>query len=133
MNTFDILKRIVAQTTCKPGWYFSLSEDEEGFRLMILVPGVDSWEPEHSLAVRHYFPVPNTTWNEKTWRRWVFECCRNVENHELGEWFKVGEIRPFLPLHGPGENPYIVQEYRDEIDSRTRQDGSIREDGPRVR
>lgn len=130
-DTFHIFRAVVAKTSCKPGWTFSLVDDEEGFRLVILVPGVDSWNPERKFNVRHYFPVPKTTWNEKSWRRWIFECCRGVENHELGEWFKVGEVRPFLPLHGPGEDPYVVHEFRDEVDARTTQDGSIREDGPR--
>lgn len=53
--------------------------------------------------------------------------CRGVENHELGEWFRVGKERPFSPLHGPGENPYVVHEFRPDIDARTTQDGSVRE------
>lgn len=71
------------------------------------------------------------TYNEKTWRRWIFEMCRRVENHELGEWFRVGEERPFAPMHGPGENPYDVHEFRDEMDARVMQDGSITDNIPR--
>lgn len=130
-NTHDVLQQVVSETKCKPGWLFWLDE-EEGLRLVILVPGKDSWDEKHRFNVRHYFPVPLTTWNEKTWRRWVFECCRGVENHELGEWFQVGNVRPFLPLHGPGEDPYTVHEFRDEVDARTTQDGSVRETGPKA-
>lgn len=129
-NTHGLLAEIVSRTQCKPGWRFLLDR-EEGLRLVIVVPGPNSWEPDQEFRVRHYFPVPLTTWNEKTWRRWIFECCRGVENHELGEWFQVGAERPFLPLHGPGEDPYTIHEFRDEVDARMTQDGSIRENGPR--
>jgi hypothetical protein len=50
-----------------------------------------------------------------------------VENHELGEWFKVDDERPFAPLHAPGEDPYTVHEFREEVDRRTTQDGSVRD------
>ena len=53
--------------------------------------------------------------------------CRRVENHELGEWFRIGDERPFAPLHGPGEDPYTVHEYRREADALTTQDGSTRQ------
>jgi hypothetical protein len=124
-NTHDILGALVAKATCKPGWKFALLQEADGaVRLAITVPGLDSYDPEYNLIVRHFFPVPDATYNEKTWRRWIFERCRGVENHELGEWFKIDGHRPFAPLHGPGEDPYTVHEFRDEIDARTVQDGS---------
>jgi hypothetical protein len=132
-NTFDILASLVERVKCKRGWTFRLVDEERvvywagsiALRLIITVPGFDANHPDNPLAVSHLFPVPTATYNEKTWRRWIFECCRGVENHELGEWFKVGEERPFAPLHGPGENPYMVHEYRDEVDRRTIQSGRI--------
>ncbi len=54
--------------------------------------------------------------------------CRRVENHELGEWFRVDDVRPFAPLHGPGEDPYTVHEFRSESDAQTIQDGTIHAD-----
>jgi len=48
-------------------------------------------------------------------------------NHEIGEWLRFGDTRPFLPLHGPGEDPYTVHEYRPVADALTTQDGSMRE------
>lgn len=125
-NTFDLLGQIVQKVTCKKGWSFWLQETEsEGLRLVIRVEGTNSFHPEQQLNVLHFFPVPFATYNEATWRRWIFDCCRGVENHELGEWFKVDGHRPFAPLHGPGENPYVVHEFRPEIDARTVQDGSV--------
>jgi hypothetical protein len=124
-NTFPILTDLVDVTTCKPGWTFRLEDEDGALRLVISVLGKDARDAERLLKVRHFFPVPMATFNEATWRRWIFERCRALENHELGEWFKVGGVRPFPPLHGPGEDPYTVHEFRDEIDGRTVQDGSI--------
>lgn len=125
-NTFDVLRDLVSRVTCKPGWSFRLVDEEGSLRLVITVVGFDSYHNDEHLTVSHFFPVPTATYNEKTWRRWIFEMCHRVENHELGEWFKVdGTTRPFAPLHGPGEDPYTVHEFRDEVDARTLQDGSV--------
>ena len=124
-DTFNILRELVSKTTCKTGWFFDLIDEDGALRLTITVPGFDSYNENRRLTVTHFFPVPITTYNEKTWRRWIFEMCRRLENHELGEWFKIDGKRPFAPLHGPGEDPYTVHEFRDEVDARTIQDGSI--------
>ena len=126
-NTFDVLHRLVARVRCKPGWQFDLTDEDGTMRLVIAVAGWDSHRPEHRLTVRHFFPVPSATYNEKSWCRWLFEMCRRLENHELGEWFRVGDARPFAPLHGPGEDPYTVHEYRDEGDARVLQNGAVTE------
>jgi hypothetical protein len=124
-DTFDVLRNLIRRVSCKPGWSFRLLLEDDGLRLVITVKGVDSYNPENPLRVGHYFPVPSATYNEKTWRRWLFEMCRRVENHELGEWFRDGDDRPFAPLHGPGEDPYEIHEFRDDVDARTLQDGTI--------
>lgn len=128
-NTHHILAQIVAQVKCKPGWAFRLEDEDGDLRLAIRVEGYDSAYPDDldARVIDHYYPVPTATYNEKTWRRWVFERCRGVENHELGEWFRIGSEWPFAPLHGPGEDPYTVHEYRPAVDALTTQDGSIRE------
>lgn len=116
---------LVDKATCKQGWEFRLQAEDGALRLVITVPGRDSYPPHRPLTVAHFFPVPTATYNEKTWRRWIFEMCRRVENHELGEWFKIDGERPFAPLHGPGEDPYTIHEFREEVDARTVQDGSV--------
>jgi hypothetical protein len=126
-NTFDVLSALVAKLRCKPGWRFQLIDEDGALRLAVTVPGVDTYSPGQELTVRHFFPVPVTTFNEKSWCRWLFEQCRRLENHELGEWFRIGEARPFAPLHGPGEDPYTVHEYRNEADARVLQNGSVTE------
>lgn len=128
-DTHAILWKLVKDVRCKPGWRFFNVVEEGALRLVIEVEGYDSAWPEqlHPFTVRHYFPVPTATYNEQTWRRWIFEMCRRVENHELGEWFRVGADRPFAPLHGPGEDPYTVHEFRPVTDALTTQDGSMRD------
>jgi hypothetical protein len=124
LDTFDVLGRLVSVVRCKPGWRFRLVEEGGAVRLVISVTGPDSRSPG-DITVRHFFPVPTATYNERTWRRWVFEQCRRLENHELGEFFMVGDERPFAPLHGPGEDPYEIHEFRPEVDAFTKQDGSV--------
>lgn len=127
-NTHELLVDLVAGVRCKPGWSFRVVDEAGALRLVITVAGHDSSRPDHLIAmtVSHFFPVPEATYNTATWRRWIFERCRGVENHELGEWFRVGAERPFQPLHGPGEDPYTVHEFRPEADGLTTQDGSAR-------
>jgi hypothetical protein len=130
-HTHDILVKVVKEIRCKPGWYFRLRQAPEDVypKLVITVDGYDSSQPNVRIpfTVSHFFPVPEATYGERAWRRWVFECCRGVENHELGEWFRIGSERPFSPLHGPGELPYVVHEFRPVEDHLTTQDGSKRE------
>jgi len=123
-DTFEVLGLLVSKAQCKPGWHFRLIDEEGALRLRIAVTGPDSQAPG-DITIHHYFPVPTATYNEKTWRRWLFERCRGVENHELGEFFRIGDERPFAPLHGPGEDPYAVHEFRPEVDANTRQDGMV--------
>lgn len=125
-DTFDVLRRVVATAKCKPGWRFEIVDEEGALRLAITVPGRDSYAENRLLTVQHMHPVPTTTYNEASWRRWVFEQCLRSEIHELGEWLRWGEERPFAPLHGPGEDPYTVHEFRPEVDARTTQDGGRR-------
>jgi hypothetical protein len=129
-NTFDVLRKLVGEVQCKPGWSFDLMDEDGALRLVITIPGVDSFNPDRPFTVMHYHPVPTTTFNEKSWRRWIFDQCMRTETHEVSEWLRFGsgdqEIRPFLPTHGPGEDPYANREYRHEDDAFTTQDGSLR-------
>lgn len=129
-NTFDLLRKIVAETKCKPNWSFFLLNEGGALRLVIQVAGVDSFYPKIPFTVRHYHPVPTVTFNEKSWRRWIFDQCMRTETHEVGEWLRFGEgeneTRPFVPTHGPGEDPYANREYRSPDDAYTTQDGSMR-------
>lgn len=128
-DTFDVLRAVVAELKCKPGWQFSVVDEDGALRLRVLDRKcLDAYHPDdpQSRPLAHMFPVPTCTYNRASWERWVFECCRGVESHELGEWFRFGDRRPFAPMHGPGENPYVVAAVRSEEDARTTQDGSMR-------
>ena len=128
-NTFDVLARVVEETRCKPGWSFRLMDEDGAMRLVIQIIGVNNYDHSARFTVNHYHPVPITTYNEKSWRRWIFEQCLRTMNHEIGESLRFGSVRPFAPMHGPGEDPYTVHEWRPETDALTTQDGSLRE-GP---
>ena len=125
-DTFDILAKVVSETRCKPGWSFSLVDEDGAKRLVIQINGVDNYDQSRPFIVNHYHPVPITTYNEKSWRRWVYEQCLRTMNHEIGEALNFAGVRPFAPMHGPGEDPYTTHEIRDVDDALTTQDGSKR-------
>ncbi len=127
-DTFDILERVVKETKCKPGWRFELVREDEALRLVIQLDTFDNYDEDTPYVINHYHPVPITTYNEKSWRRWIFEQCLRTMNHEIGESLRFGpdEVRPFVPMHGPGEDPYTVHEWRSEEDARTTQSGGKR-------
>lgn len=106
-NTFHILAKLVEEVKGPKGWTFRLKSEHGALRLVINIDGYDN--------------------NEKSWRRWIYEMCRRTMNHELGECLRFGpeELRPFVPMHGPGEDPYTVHEWRPEVDAFTSQDGSL--------
>jgi hypothetical protein len=75
--------------------------------------------------VHHYHPVPAATFNRQSWERWLFDRLMDTVRHEAAEWFRFtppivpddddapseAARRPFAPLHGPGDDPYILHEY----------------------
>lgn len=125
-DTFDILRKVVAETQCFPNWKFRVVDEDGALRLVIRIKGHDNYNPDKPFTVCHYHPVPITTYNEQSWRRWVFEQCRRTMNHEIGEALNFDGVRPFAPMHGPGEDPYTTHEIRSEDDALTTQDGSRR-------
>jgi hypothetical protein len=129
-NTYHILEKLVDSAECLPGWVFSLGEGEDNSKvLLITISGTNNYDRSQKFTVTHCHPVPCTTYNEATWKRWIFDQCVRSMNHELGESLKFDGNRPFAPMHGPGEDPYTVHEYRPEIDFLTTQSGAKRE-GP---
>lgn len=125
-NTFDILSRVVSEARCLSGWTFRLVKEAGNLSLSIQIDGTNNYDRSEPFAVSHVHPVPATTYNENSWRRWVFEQCRRTMNHELGESLSFAGVRPFAPMHGPGEDPYTVHEIRPEADALTTQNGSLR-------
>ena len=97
------------------------------------------------LHVNHYFPVPPATYNEASWRRWLFDRLGDVDTHERMEDFAFWPAhedgtpfaatprlgiepklyRPYSPNHGPGQDPYRVCEYASDLDRRTSFRGEV--------
>lgn len=132
-NTHDTLRVLVTELSCRPGWEFSIQpagdEHQVMVELVISIPVIDSRTyPQPGLRrVNNHFAVPEVTYNRETWRRWVFTCCQKVDSHELMEWFKDRDERPYAPLHGPGNDPYEVHDFRPEIETRINQWGEVEE------
>jgi hypothetical protein len=118
-----------------------------GLTFTVLTSGYDAYHPERGEGYRvyHHFPVPAATFNRASWQRWLLDCLLRVELHETCEFFALEvrccdrwpdnhapgclgpfqPTRPFAPTHGPGDDPYVVHEYADETQRRTRFTGEL--------
>jgi hypothetical protein len=107
----------------KPGRH---SGESRGLTLVVTRRGPDSYHHDRTIAVNHYFAVPPATYNLQSWQRWLFDRLGDVDTHERMEDFAIADspgsthtVRPYAPQHGPGNSPYTVCEYRDDVDRRT--------------
>jgi hypothetical protein len=121
------LRDIVAGTRYKAGWMIFLhlfrEDDDEaprGWRLHIVSDTADSYAPDRRIRVNHAFPVPPTSWNERTWKAWIRDRFADVEAHELGEFLTFDGVREYGPHHGNGEDPYRVWHVGDYADTRVK-------------
>jgi hypothetical protein len=125
----------------KPGVHHG---ESRGLTLVVTRHGPDSYHPELTVTVDHYFPVPPATYNRQSWMRWLFDRLGDVDMHERMEDFAFVSVphsisdgrstpqqlaRPFAPNHGPGWNPYLVTVERTEQDRRTSFRGVLDDDG----
>lgn len=134
------LAALVAVLTYKPDWEFELVDivrdpaplgqpNGAGLTLDITITCPDSYHPERMRRVAHYFPVPPATYDERSWRRWLFDCITKVETHEAMEFFTINGEKPYAPSHGPGNDPYMVREVGTELDRRTSYRGEVNASG----
>jgi hypothetical protein len=98
---------------------YDRGQGSQGLTLVINITGPNSYHPEETISVNHLFPVPPAAYDERSWRRWLFDRLADVELHERCEFFTVGEDKPYAPSHGPGNDPYLVREVGTEVDRRT--------------
>jgi hypothetical protein len=107
-------------------------QGSEGLTLDIVTLGYNSYHPERGehYAVHHYMPVPPAAFDERSWRRWLFEQVLLVERHEACEFFQIDGARPYPPHHGPGNDPYIVFEVGTDEDARTSFRGDVKPPAP---
>lgn len=147
-----ILADLVARLRYRPGWTFELEDIERdhatthsgaargltfigitGTRTwtddgMRYEGAMDAYHPEVPRPVYFYFPVPAATYDERSWRRWLFERLLDVERHEAMEHFQIDDERPFSPSHGPGNDPYMIREVGTDLDRRTSFRGAVNPD-----
>jgi hypothetical protein len=129
----DALERLVAACTYRPGWEIRLIADfdrgqgSQGATLIITTDTVNSYPPHHPMRVNHLFIVPAAAYDERSWRRWLFECFHQVELHECMEFFTIDGEKPYAPSHGPGNDPYLLRELGTDIDRRTSFRGEVKE------
>jgi hypothetical protein len=136
----DALAKLVKALQYKPGWLFSLVDMERGqgstgLTLIIHITGPDTYHPEKTISVNHFMLVPPAAYDERSWRRWLFDQVLLVERHEACEFFRLampGDFiqrdgsrtherieRPYAPSHGPGNDPYLIREIGTDADRRT--------------
>lgn len=132
-----LLARLVETCTYRPGWSVTLEDrkrDDDhgrgeagGLTLVILTKGYNSYHPDQgeNYRVYHYAIVPAATYDEQSWRRWLFEQFLRVEQHEAMEFFQIDGARPFAPVHAPGADPYVVHEYATDEQRRTSFRGEV--------
>jgi hypothetical protein len=149
-----VLDDLVTNLRYRPGWHFELKDIERdhagvhqgaaGGLTFIGVTGdyegpdgefrgaMDAYHPERPRPVYFYFPVPAATYDERSWRRWVFDRILDVETHEAMEHFAFVEsgslVRPYSPSHGPGNDPYMIREVGSALDKRTAFTGKVNDD-----
>jgi hypothetical protein len=109
------LQRLVDHLRYKPGWEFALysldrGQGSEGLTLQIVIAAPDTNDLDRTIHVAHFMIVPAASYNEESWRRWLFDQILLVEQHEAMEFFKVYGVKPFAPLHGEGQDPYRIAE-----------------------
>lgn len=115
-------------------WRFSLKhvdrgQGSAGLTLCIRITGPNAYHPEDlPISVMHYMIVPAAAFDERSWRRWLFDQIGLVERHERMEAFIIDGERPFAPSHGPGNDPYLVRELGTDTDRRTSFRGELNPD-----
>ena len=109
------LAELIDGCTYRDGWelvleYLDRGQECYGLTLCIYVAGFDSNNKDRPIRVVHYMPVPAAAYNRRSWQRWLFEQLLLVERHEAAEFFKIDGERPYAPLHGQGNDPYLIAE-----------------------
>lgn len=138
----DALAYLVERVAYKEHWRLSLEDldrdqGSRGLTLVIRRHGPDAYHPGRMLPVNHYFIVPAASYNPRSWQRWLFDRIRDVESHEAAEFFRIADspgsehaVRPYAPLHSPGNDPYLVAELATDEDRRTSFRGELNPGSP---
>jgi hypothetical protein len=118
------LEDLVRRLTYRQGYRFELrdidrGQGSKGLTLVITVTTPDSYDQDHIISVTHYMTVPPASFNERSWRWWLFQQIGWVEQHERMEFFQIDGKPAYPPAHGPGNDPYLILDYGSDTDRRT--------------
>lgn len=108
------LESLIKRMRYKKGWVVYITEKERGqgcsgLTLNIVMEEADSYS-EKRIRVWHLMAIPAAAYNEKTWRRWLFEQILLVERHEAAEFFEIDGKKPYAPHHLDGWDVYTIFE-----------------------
>ena len=72
------LRDLVAQLEYKDGWLFDLvdldrGQGSKGLTLRITATVHDSYQPDATIRVLHYMPVPPAAYDQRSWQRWLLD------------------------------------------------------------
>lgn len=119
------LRDLVEACRYRHGWYVTLFDDydrgqgSKGLTLVVTTMAYDTYNPTEQLRVNHLFPVPPAAFDRRSWQWWLFNQLLLVEQHECMEFFQIDGVRPYAPMHGPGNDPYLITVERTDVDTRT--------------
>jgi hypothetical protein len=107
-ESVEDLAGFVASLTYKPGWVFKVGGPRRRF-LCVFATTTDASDRSRQRTTQHMFEHPPLPAPTRELARWVFDCLLLCEQHECGEFFQVGDVRPFFPNHAEG-SPYELVE-----------------------
>lgn len=105
----------VSTITYKPGWVFKIGGPARQF-LCVFATTIDSMHPDRTRCTQHMFRLPVAPLTDREFARWVFDRLLLCELHEAGEFFQVGDRRPFFPHHQDEGSPYELVERWDVVE-----------------
>lgn len=111
-QTWDVLEQVLENLIyareVPPGkrFRFDRADDCNYALLTIFTYNTNTYKPDEMRHTRHEFVVPQATYNEMAWVRWVFDKIASIEHHETTENFFYKGVRIYAPHHGNGWDPY---------------------------
>lgn len=111
------IEDVVNSVRYKPGWKIQYRTMHGQAAIWVDAAVIDSDPPHEPTTIQHLIPIPHAFLDtasrlveeDEIHRRWVREILEGIERHELGEWLRFGDDRPFMPYHGEtGGDPYAV-------------------------
>jgi hypothetical protein len=131
------LEEAIACLRSRPGERYELhlyerdTEDQGrgragGLTFLVFVTHKNTYPPYAERTTLFLFPVPPTTWNEQSWKRWVLDRLVDIDLHERMEYTWFGDEHTFEPLHGPGDNPHIIYMASTDLQRRTQFTGKVK-------